>query len=73
MPDQNVFIRATVPDQLLKEWVQHLRDFDIAHEGCHFEIMIDGPDMPIMRMIETLQVNPGFKFADLWLRKQDKQ
>jgi hypothetical protein len=32
---------ANVPDDLVKEWLQHLRDFDIAHPGCHFKIIGD--------------------------------
>ena len=65
-----IFTRAHVPDELRQRWLQHLRDFDVAHPGCHFEVMIDGsPDTTIAEMIETLQVNPQMKFASFFQRK----
>lgn len=65
-----VFIRASVPDDLRQQWLQHLRDFDTAHPGCHFEIMADCPDMPMTQVIESLRVNPGFKFSDFFPRSK---
>jgi len=26
------------PDELLTTWLQHVRDLDVAHPGCHFSI-----------------------------------
>ncbi len=36
-----VFIRATIPPELQQKWLQHVRDFDAANPGCHFEVMVD--------------------------------
>jgi hypothetical protein len=57
-----IFTIASVPDELLHDWLQHLRDFDVAHPGCHFEVAADTPDMPLSKVIELLQVNPGLDF-----------
>lgn len=65
-----IFTTATVPDHLAKDWLQHLRDFDTAHPGCHFEVKVDAPDMPLAEMVETLRVNPGFTFTDIIERKR---
>jgi hypothetical protein len=33
-----VCIVARVPTELVQDLMQHVRDFDKAHAGCHFEI-----------------------------------
>jgi hypothetical protein len=53
-----VFIVANVPPELLKEFMQHVRNFDAAHPGCHFKIVANAPDMPMSAMIETLRLDP---------------
>ncbi len=50
---------ANVPDELGHAWLQHLRDFDVAHPGCHFEAMADAPDMPIADVVKLLTLNPA--------------
>lgn len=62
------YIRADISDELLKQWLQHLRDFDTANPGCHFEICVDGPDIPMRDMVETLRLNPALKFSDIFER-----
>ena len=54
-----IFTIATVPDDLAKAWLQHLRDFDAAHPDCHFQVMADAPDMPLSEVIEQMQINPA--------------
>jgi len=34
-----VSVTAEVPEELLATFVQYIRDFDAAHEGCHMEIV----------------------------------
>jgi len=63
-----IFTVAHVPAELQKAWLQHLRDFDTAHPGCHFEVMADAPDMPMSEIIETLQLNPGLDFQAIFKR-----
>ena len=63
-----IFTVAHVPTELQKAWLQHLRDFDTAHPGCHFEVMADAPDMPMSEIIETLQLNPGLDFQAIFKR-----
>ncbi len=70
MSDQvKIFTVAHVPADLQQAWLQHLRDFDTAHPGCHFEVGIDGgPDMSIVSMVERMQVEPGLSFAKIFKR-----
>lgn len=64
-----IFTRAHMPDELQQQWLQHLRDFDTAHPGCHFEVGVDGgPDTPFHDMIRLLQVEPGLTFTKLFAR-----
>lgn len=64
-----VFTIAHVPDDLQQEWLQHLRDFDAAHPGCHFEIAIDAPpDMSVAQMVEVLRVEPELTFQQIFTR-----
>jgi hypothetical protein len=65
-----IFTIAHVPEGLEHEWLQHLRDFDTAHPGCHFEVCADTPDMPMAKVIEILQINPGLSFAEIFELKR---
>lgn len=60
-----IFTIAHVPDELANDWLQHLRDFDSAHEGCHFEVAADAPDMSLPEMVEAIRVEPGLSFTEL--------
>jgi hypothetical protein len=60
-----VFIVAHLPEALTQAWLQHLRDFDVAHPGCHFEIMADAPEMSLVDMLKELQVTPGLTFQQI--------
>jgi hypothetical protein len=53
---------AHVPEGLEKAWLQHLRDFDVAHPGCHFEVIADAPEAKVKDIFEILRVHPGFDF-----------
>lgn len=51
---------STIPDELAHAWLQHLRDFDVAHPGCHFEVAASSPDMTLADMIEAARLDPAF-------------
>jgi hypothetical protein len=63
-----IFTVAHVPPALQQAWLQHLRDFDTAHPGCHFEVGIDGPEVTLEEMVDRLQVNPGLTFHEIFDR-----
>lgn len=65
-----IFTIAHLPRGLEREWLQHLRDFDTAHPGCHFEVAVDTPDIPLSQAIELLQLNPSLDFAAIFERKK---
>lgn len=68
-----IFTVAHVPDDLQREWLQHLRDFDTAHPGCHFEVGVEGgPDHPIAQMIAQMQVEPKLSFQQIFERAGTK-
>jgi hypothetical protein len=59
-----------VPDDLMKEWLQHLRDFDAKHPQCHFQIMVDAPDIPMDKMIDLVKVDPALDFTTIIERQK---
>jgi hypothetical protein len=59
---------AHVPPDLAKPWLQHLRDFDTKHEGCHFEVLEEAPRLTLPEMIEALQVNPEIPLREVFRR-----
>jgi len=61
---------ATVPQELANAWLQHLRDFDTAHPGCHFQVAADAPEMPLADMIEALIIKPTLSFTQLFKRRK---
>jgi hypothetical protein len=61
---------ADVPDELAQEWLQHLRDFDAAHPGCHFDIAANAPNVSSGAAMEMLlEIEPPFPFYSQ-LKKQ---
>lgn len=63
-----VFMRVSLPVELQKAFLQHVRDFDIANPGCHLEVAFDGPEMPLADMVQLLAVNPELAFATIFER-----
>lgn len=61
-----IFTTAHVPPELGKAWLQHLRDFDVAHPGCHFEVGIDAPHLPLEVVVEFIRLNPGLDFETVY-------
>ena len=57
-----IFTVAHVHDDLSQAWLQHLRDFDTKHPGCHFEVFADTPNHTMAEVVRLLQVKPGLTF-----------
>lgn len=57
-----IFTVAHVHDNLAQAWLQHLRDFDTKHPGCHFEVFTEPPNASMADVIKLLQVEPGLTF-----------
>jgi transcriptional regulator with XRE-family HTH domain len=66
-----VYTIAHVPGERRQAWLQHLRDFDSANAGCHFEVAVDAPDLTLGEMVEKLQVTPGLTFQQIFERRQE--
>lgn len=65
-----IFTVAHVPDALANAWLQHLRDFDTANPGCHFEVIAEGagPKMTMKEMVEALRVEPELTVTEMFER-----
>lgn len=56
---------AQLPEELVQTWLQHLRDFDQAHPGCHFDVAADAPDLTLAEMLEAVRVDPALTFTQV--------
>lgn len=65
-----IFTVAHVPTELVQSWLQHLRDFDTAHAGCHFQVFADAPDVPSEEIVKMMMVNPDLTFQTLFERQK---
>jgi uncharacterized membrane protein len=65
-----IFTIAHVPDELAQAWLQHLRDFDTAHKGCHFEVFNEAPDITMAEAVKLLKVEPGLTVTEIFSRKR---
>jgi len=63
-----IFTVAHVEKELVAAWLQHLRDFDVAHPGSHFQVAVDAPDASIKEMVDALGVNPAFPYIQIFRR-----
>lgn len=61
-----IYIVADVPDDLAKPWLQHLRDFDVAHPGCHFQIIGDTNASVADIRAMVGDISPGFDIQVLF-------
>lgn len=67
------FVVAHLPPEAAQKWVQHVRDFDIANPGCHFEIGVEAPDISLVEAIEMLRVEPRLTFTQIFGRGPDEE
>jgi len=54
-------ILAEIPDELAQQWLQYVRDFDVAHPGCHFNIIAVAPDMTVADLMRATEISPPFQ------------
>lgn len=63
--------RASVPIELANAWLQHLRNFDAAHPGCHFQVWMASPDeTTIDEVLKMLTVDPPIPVIGIVPRKE---
>jgi hypothetical protein len=67
-----IFTVAHVADDLAQAWLQHLRDFDTANPGCHFEVFADTPNASMADVVRLLQVEPGLTFEKFFGLPKEK-
>jgi hypothetical protein len=60
---------AQVPPALARAWLQHMRDFDVAHPGCHFQIMADAPHLSMQEIVEMLKISPDLTVKQIVERR----
>jgi hypothetical protein len=70
--ETKTFIIAYIPTGLEKAFVQHVRDFDVAHPGCHFEIGVEAPHASLAEMVDMLRIDPALTFTDVFERARKK-
>jgi len=69
---QLIITRAFVPQALTHAWLQHLRDFDTLHPGCHFEIMLEDSGLTMREMIDKITLDPEMNFISFFPHKQSQ-
>lgn len=66
-----IIAQCEIPDELANEWLQHLRDFDATHRGCHFEVMMQtGRTVSVREMVKALRVEPELTIEQVFKRKR---
>jgi len=57
---------AHVPNVLARDWLQHLRDFDTAHPGCHFEVAAQAPSRSLDEVVDAMRLNPALPLVQVF-------
>jgi len=65
-----IYTISHVPEELQQKWLQHLRDFDAAHPGCHFQVFADAPDVASDDVIKMMVINPDLTFQQFFERRK---
>jgi hypothetical protein len=62
-----IIAQCEIPDELMNEWLQHLRNFDVEHSGCQFEVLIQTSDMiPVHELVESLKLHPELSIEEIF-------
>lgn len=64
---------ADVPDELAQAWLQHMRDFDATHPGCHFQVVAEANDMSTEQMLASLVLDPPLRNIAVIKREPPKK
>ena len=65
-------ILAEIPDELAQQWLQYVRDFDVAHPGCHFNIIAVAPDMTVSDLMRATEIAPPLQHRGV-VRKEGEE
>jgi len=52
---RTTYIVAHIPDELELPFLEHVRAFDRAHDGCHFEVVFDDPHASMAKAIDQMR------------------
>ena len=64
-----IITTANLPDDDARAWLQYVRDFDVAHPGCHFKIDVDAPNMSTADALAAVQIEPPLDFQMVVVKK----
>jgi hypothetical protein len=65
-----VRIDGDLPLELVEHFLQHIRDFDVAHEGCHFQIFFSSPDVSLEECQAIFRrIDPPFPYITSMLKQ----
>ena len=65
-----LLILAHMPPAALNPFLQHIRDFDVAHPGCHFAVSADAEGMSTDELQAAIKVEPPLPFMTV-IRKPE--
>lgn len=65
-----IHTKAVIPDELQQAWLQHLRDFDTAHPGCHFEVVAESESKTVGDLMRAVDIHPPLDWTFTARRKQ---
>ena len=65
-----IYTKAIVPDDMQQAWLQHLRDFDVAHTGCHFEVVMESETKTVGDLMRSVDIHPPLDWQFTARRKQ---
>jgi hypothetical protein len=66
-----IYTIAHLPDELVQKWLQHLRDFDTTHPGCHFEVVAEGEGKTVSDVLRAIDLNPNLDWQLILRRKPE--
>jgi hypothetical protein len=64
-----LFVRADLRANEVQAFLQHLRNFDTTHEGCHLEISPDTPGLSITEILQMMQDDPELTLTKIYQRE----
>jgi hypothetical protein len=64
-----IHTKAILPDEMVQAWLQHLRDFDTAHPGSHFEVTAESEGKTVGDLMRSVDIHPPLEWQFTARRK----
>ena len=58
MAKVKIFLLAHLSEDDVSAFLEHIRDFDLAHRSCYFDMAADAPELSPANLMDLMDIDP---------------